>query len=296
MTEIFPIDDLCQASSWIEVPESIRGGVITIGNFDGVHCGHATLLGKVRELAMENGVPAVAVVLDPHPASILRPEIAPVRLTSIDRRAELMNAHGIDALVVCKTSADFLKLTALQFFEALVIDRLQATAMVEGPNFFFGRDRGGSTETLKELCGNHGMGLSILKPAEADGQMISSTRIRGLLEAGKLEEAVAMLGSPHRIRGRVIQGAQRGRELGFPTANLDKIDVVVPGPGVYGGIARLASNETSQETNVHLAAIHIGPNPTFEEDGDRKIEVHLLDYDGDLYAVSYTHLTLPTKA
>jgi riboflavin kinase/FMN adenylyltransferase len=194
-----------------------------------------------------------------------------------------MNAHGIDALVVCKTSSDFLKLTAKQFFQALVIDRLEATAMVEGPNFFFGRDRGGNTETLKELCGNHSVGLNIMQPAEADGQMISSTRIRGLLEDGNVEEAATLLGSPHQIRGRVIQGAQRGRELGFPTANLDEIDVVVPGLGVYGGIARSFGTDTSQATNAHLAAIHIGPNPTFEEDGDRKIEVHLLDYDGDLY-------------
>jgi riboflavin kinase/FMN adenylyltransferase len=255
---------------------AIQGAVITIGNFDGVHLGHAALLGNVKALARRMGGPAVAVVLDPHPATILRPDAAPVRLTWIERRAELMEQLGIDALVVCETSPEFLSLTADEFFRLLVIQRLQARAIVEGPNFFFGRDRGGDIAVLKELCEAENVDLQIVPPASADGQMISSTRIRELLGAGNVEDAAALLGTQPRIRGSVARGAGRGRQIGFPTANLINIDVVVPAVGVYGGTAEVNGCEFQ-------AAIHIGPNPTFEHDGATKVEIHLLDFDGDLY-------------
>ncbi|MDA7878406.1 bifunctional riboflavin kinase/FAD synthetase [bacterium] len=255
---------------------SIQGGVITIGNFDGVHRGHAALLGHVRKLADQLGGPAIAMVLDPHPATILRPDVAPKRLTQIETRAELMDQLGIDALVVCKTSRRFLDLSAEQFFSSLVQERLQSKAMIEGPNFFFGRNRGGNIEVLAELCGQAEIQLQIVDPMHIGPQMISSTRIRGLLAEGAAAEAAVLLGHPHMISGTVTSGAKRGREIGFPTANLTGIEVVVPCPGVYAGQLR-----TSDEN--HRAAIHIGPNPTFESNGDCKVEVHVLDYDGDLY-------------
>ncbi|MGB0758324.1 MAG: bifunctional riboflavin kinase/FAD synthetase [Rubripirellula sp.] len=255
---------------------SIQGGVITIGNFDGVHRGHAALLGLVRQLADQLGGPAVAMVLDPHPATILRPEFAPKRLTEIKTRAELMDQLGIDALVVCKTSRQFLSLTAKQFFYSLVQQRLQAQAMIEGPNFFFGRDRGGNIEVLTELCRQASIDLQIVEPLHVGTQMISSTRIRSLLGQGAVGEAADLLGHPHRVNGTVASGDKRGREIGFPTANLSGIELVVPGPGVYAGYLN-----TSGER--HAAAIHVGPNPTFESSGDSKVEVHALDYDGDLY-------------
>lgn len=255
---------------------SIQGGVITIGNFDGVHRGHAALLERVRELADQLGGPAVAMVLDPHPAIILRPELAPKRLTEIETRAELMDQLGIDALVVCKTSRQFLNLTAKQFFSTLVQKRLQAKAMIEGPNFFFGRDRGGNIEVLDELCDQAGIQLQIVEPMHSGSQMISSTRIRRLLVEGAVGEAGKLLGHPHRISGKVTSGDKRGRKIGFPTANLSEIDLVLPGPGVYAGYL-----DTGEER--HMAAVHIGPNPTFESNGDSKVEVHALDYDGDLY-------------
>ncbi len=282
MTEIVPLAKVTlDAAAW-EAPSAssgsvpIGGGVITIGNFDGVHQGHASLLREVRRMADRLGGPAVAVVLDPHPASILRPERAPTRLTWIERRAELMSAFGIDALVVCPTSREFLSLTAESFFQSLVVERLQARAMVEGPNFFFGRNRGGDIQTLGRLCGDAGIELQIIQPSEFGGEMVSSTRIRQLLEQGQIEQAVNLLGAPYRIRGRVVRGARRGREIGFPTANLGDIDVLIPGPGVYGGYMVAGSQP-------QVAAIHVGPNPTFESDGNLKVEVHLLDYDGDLY-------------
>ena len=254
----------------------VQGGVITIGNFDGVHRGHAVLLSEVRRMADQIGGPAVAVVLDPHPATILRPQHAPTRLTWIERRAELMDTHGIDGLVVCETTRQFLGMTAEQFFDLLIRERLKARAMVEGPNFFFGRDRGGDVGRLGSMCAEMGIGLTIVEPTMDDGQMISSTRIRELLGEGKIETANAMLGHCHRIRGNVVSGAKRGREIGFPTANLSQIDVVIPAPGVYGGRVKIDDNE-------HDAAVHVGPVPTFEDNGESKVEVHVLDYDGDLY-------------
>ncbi len=278
MTEIVPLTNVTPTldPSVAGRLESIQGGVITIGNFDGVHLGHAALLQQVRRLASELGGPAVAVVLDPHPASILRPDKAPTRLTWIERRGELMDRLGVDALVVCETTREFLRMTAGEFFNSLVIGHLDARAMVEGPNFYFGRDRGGDVAKLRQLCRSQQIDLRIVQPTMVDGDMISSTRIRGLLESGQVERAAELLGTPHRIRGKVAPGAQRGRQIGFPTANLTEIDVVVPAPGVYGGVATIGQSR-------HLAAVHIGPNPTFEHNGEAKVEVHLLDYRGDLY-------------
>jgi riboflavin kinase/FMN adenylyltransferase len=253
-----------------------RDGVITIGNFDGVHRGHAALLREVRRLADQLGGPAVAVILDPHPASILRPEAAPQRLSWIERRAEKMQHLGIDCLVVCETTRVFLQMTADQFFHALVVERLAARAIVEGPNFFFGRDRGGNVDRLSTLCEEEKLRLRIVDASQSEGQMISSTRIRGLLKEGRVEEASELLDGPHRIRGTVIPGDRRGRQIGFPTANLDQIDVVVPAAGVYGGLASVGDR-------ARQAAIHIGPNPTFDQDGSLKVEIHLLDFQGDLY-------------
>ena len=255
---------------------SIQGGVITIGNFDGVHRGHAELLGRVRGLADQIGAPAVAIVLDPHPATLLRPDLAPERLTRIETRAELMDQIGIDALVVCETSRRFLRMSADQFFGSLIKDRLRAKAMVEGPNFFFGRDRGGDVEVLAGLCDAADIQLQIVQSLQVGRQMISSTRIRQLLNAGSVTEAAELLGHPHRVCGTVESGAKRGRQIGFPTANLCKTDVVVPRPGVYAGHIRFGDQRRA-------AGIHIGPSPTFEPNGESKLEVHVLDYDGDLY-------------
>lgn len=254
----------------------MRRGVISIGNFDGVHRGHAALLGQVRGLADELGGPAIAVVLDPHPAAILRPDKAPEKLTWLQRRAELVEPLGIDYLVTCRTDADFLKWSPETFFQRLVREELTAQGIVEGPNFFFGHRRGGNVDTLRQLCARHEIQCRIAAGAQADEELISSTRIRDAICRGEIATATRMLGHPHRIRGRVVAGARRGSQIGFPTANLAEIDVLTPGVGVYGGRALV-------DGTVHDAAINIGPNPTFENTSETKIEVHLLDYTGDLY-------------
>ncbi len=289
-----PLTDRTSAAS-----EQIRGGVISIGNFDGVHRGHANLLKKVCREAKRTGGPAIAVVLDPHPATILRPDRVPPKLTSLSQRAERMSAMGIDFLVVCETTVEFLQLSAESFFQSLVVDRLDCRGVVEGPNFFFGRNRGGNIDSLKSLCQQAGISLDIVEPSVIDDSMISSTRIRELLERGDIESANELLGHHHRLRGTVIAGDRRGREIGFPTANLADIDVVIPAGGVYGGYASINGKSFD-------AAVHVGPRPTFDDLAAAKdkedsighgseaskvirgaltsrVEVHVLDYTGDLY-------------
>jgi riboflavin kinase/FMN adenylyltransferase len=272
----------------------LQGGVVSIGNFDGVHLGHRALLGNVQRIASELQAPTIVVVFDPHPAAILRPDFIPERLTWIERRAELLSELGIDCLLVIETTPEFLSLSAEAFFDALIVQQFKARAIVEGPNFFFGRDRQGNVDTLAELCQRNQIDFTIAEPtsditqpasdstqpATQNAQLISSTRIRNLLKDAKLAQANEFLGTPYRIRGNVVKGQQRGRTIGFPTANLSDIEVVIPSQGVYGGYANV--NDTR-----YRAAIHVGPNPTFEEMGD-KVEVHLLDFSGDLYGQTIT--------
>lgn len=257
------------------------GGVISIGNFDGVHRGHAQLLREVRRQADLQSCPAVAVALFPHPAVLLRPETAPARLTPVERRACRMRSLGIDHLIVCQTTKELLSLTAKEFFDTLIIGKLSARGMVEGPNFFFGRNRAGNIETLGELCRDADVELTIVTSLRKGRDMVSSTRIREMLLRGNVHGARELLGYGHEIDGVVETGDQRGREIGFPTANLGNVEVIVPGPGVYAGWAAIDGGLIKRG-----AAIHIGESPTFESGDPGKVEVHLMDFDGDLYGHS----------
>ncbi|TWU43898.1 Riboflavin kinase [Novipirellula aureliae] len=259
-----------------EITDAVRYGVISIGNFDGVHRGHAVLIGAARRLADRLHGPVVAVAFDPHPAEILRPDRAPAQLTWLERRAELLGEQGADFLVIIPIGQAFLNLSATEFFVSLVRDQFASKGIVEGPNFFFGRSRQGNIETLRSLCEQHSIELSVAESSKDAESMISSTRVRDFIRSGDIDAANGLMGHPHRLRGTVGHGAGRGKSIGFPTANLTDIDVLVPGVGVYGGHAIVDGNR-------HTAAIHIGPNPTFDDSEKRKVEVHLLDYNGDLY-------------
>ncbi len=272
-----------------EVQNRVKQGAVSIGNFDGVHVGHRELLGRVRAAADRVGGPAVVVVLDPHPATVLRPHSAPARLTTIPRRAELMGELGMDVLVVCPASLEFLNRTADEFFELLIAVRLRAQSVVEGPNFFFGRDRGGDINRLRQLCQRSGKSVEIVEPRLEEQRMVSSSRIREAISAGQMRAANAMLQSTYQVTGRVARGAGRGRTLGFPTANLVDLATLVPGHGVYAAHVSgesLSGNEQSDPPQ--LAAVHVGPNPTFDDEQRTKVEVHCLDYDGDLYDQTVT--------
>ncbi len=258
-----------------ELPHNLAPGAVTIGNFDGVHWGHARILQRLVERSQQLDGPAIVFTFDPHPVRILRPEQAPPPLTWTDRKAELLAELGIEWVLSYPTDETLLQLSATDFFRQMVVDRLHAQVVVEGPNFFFGRGREGNIATLRELCGDANIDLEVVEPLLIEGQFVSSSRVRALVEKGDVDMARKLLTHPYRIRGMVTHGAGRGARIGFPTANLSAVDTLLPGTGVYAGRAFLAGS-------LWNAAIHIGPNPTFHEQ-KLKVEVHLIDFDGSLY-------------
>lgn len=255
--------------------DACRGGAVAIGNFDGVHRGHARIVERLRANASAVGGPAVVFTFDPHPAMVLRPEAAPQPLTWIDRKVELLAALGVDAMIACPTDDTLLALTAEAFFERIVVGQLGAKAMVEGPNFAFGRGRRGTIALLRELCVASSISLEVVEPVWDRAEVVSSSRVRRLVASGDVSEARRLLTAPYRIRGLVTHGAGRGHKIGFATANLAGVDTLLPAQGVYAGQAPL-------DGTLYAAAINIGPNPTFGEQAV-KIEVHLLDHAAPLY-------------
>jgi riboflavin kinase/FMN adenylyltransferase len=221
------------------------------------------------------GGPAIVFTFDPHPVRLLRPEVCPPPLTWTERKAELLAELGIDAMIAYPTDEALLSLTPQEFFDQIVRHTLDARAMVEGPNFYFGRGRAGNTDVLRELCRAAGLTLDVVEPVQVDGDYVSSSRVRQLISAGDVRQAAAMLTQPYRIRGMVTHGAGRGGKIGFPTANVSAIDTLLPAAGVYAGRALV-------DDSMQPAAINIGPNPTFGEAG-LKIEAHVIDFHGPLY-------------
>lgn len=260
-----------------DFPNDLRGGALAVGNFDGVHAGHQQLLQDLVRQAAELGGPAIVMTFDPPPVAVLVPDRPPTApLTTIPRRAELLGRLGISALIAYPTDRALVSLSAEQFFNEKVCESIGARAMVEGPNFRFGKDRLGDTALLRDLCEARDMGCNIVEAkVDESGQMVSSSRIRCALGEGDIELANQMLTQPYEIEGIVAKGEQRGRKLGFPTANLEDIQCLVPKHGVYSGAVTLGGS-------LHPAAIHIGPNITFGEERP-KVEVHVLDWDGAIY-------------
>jgi riboflavin kinase/FMN adenylyltransferase len=256
-------------------PEVCRGGAATIGNFDGVHRGHAALVAETAAQARRLGVRAVAVTFDPPPVALLRPAALAPPLTTLDDRCRLLQEAGADEVAILHTTADLLALTAADFVEQVVRRGLAARALVEGYNFGFGRNREGDVRTLDELARGAGLPLTVLPPQTADGEVVSSSRVRAVLLAGDVAAAARLLGRPYRLHGVVAVGQRRGRTLGFPTANLEPLLTLAPGDGVYAATAAV-------DGTTWPAAVNVGPNPTFGE-GVRKVEAHLIGYQGDLY-------------
>ena len=258
-----------------ELSDEVRGGAVAIGNFDGVHLGHARIVKQLVRRAGELGGPAVVFTFDPHPVRLLQPEQCPPPLTWTERKAELLVELGVDSMIAYPTDEAMLQMSPLNFFETIVRSRLDARAMVEGPNFFFGHDRSGTIDVLRGLTDEAGITLDVVEPHVVEGDFVSSSRIRGLIAEGRVQEAREMLTQPYRIRGMVTHGAGRGAKIGFPTANVHAIDTLLPGEGVYAGRARV-------EGNAWPAAINIGANPTFDEQ-QHKVEAHLIGWSGPLY-------------
>ena len=274
-----------------DVPEDLGRTVVTIGNFDGVHLGHQHVLARAREVATELGVHhVVAVTFDPHPIAVLRPEHAPPTLTTIGERVALLDEAGADDVLVVPFSREIADWTPERFVRDIIVDALHAKAVVVGANFRFGNKAAGDVATLREL----GEQLDFSAEGIAlDGgpQVWSSTYVRNCLAYGDVEGAAEALGRPYTVSGEVVRGDQRGRELGFPTANVPTHGMsAAPADGVYAGWLRRQDTGES-----YPAAISVGTNPTFAGERERRVEAYVLDRDDlELYGVD-VEVTFATR-
>ena len=267
------------------VPTGWGKCVVTIGVFDGVHRGHAEIIGQAVELARKRGVPSVLLTFVPHPSEVVRPGSHPPVLTTIVRRAELVAELGIDVFCPLAFTLDFSEMAPSEFVFNALVDRLHASAVVVGENFRFGHKAAGDVAELQQLGSKFGFtaeGVSLLRDGETT---LSATYVRSRVQAGDVRAAASALGRPHRVDGIVERGDQRGRVLGFPTANL-RADAwaAVPADGVYAGrVVRLDEwGRTVEGPALGTAAISVGTNPTFEV-RQRRVEAFVLDFEGDLY-------------
>lgn len=265
-----------------EVPADLGRTVVTIGNFDGVHLGHQHVVARAREVAAAQGVGhVVAVTFDPHPMAVLRPDHAPVMLTTLDERLRLLDEAGADDVLVLPFSREIASWTPEEFVQRVIVDALHARGVVVGANFRYGNRAAGDVHDLAESGKGHDF---VVDAVALDGgpQVWSSTYVRSCLAAGDVSGAAEALGRPFTVRGMVVKGDQRGRELGFPTANVPTpADAAAPCDGVYAGtLTRLDTGE------CFPAAISVGTNPTFDGVVGRRVESYVLDQtDLDLYGV-----------
>lgn len=262
--------------------EPLTRPIVTIGNFDGVHLGHRaileTVVGRARDL---DGV-AVVYTFDPHPRKVLRPANAPGLLTTLDQKVELLEEAGVDVVVVEPFTPEFAHTQANEFIQHCLHERLRPVEVYVGYDFHFGRDREGSMRMLTEQGPRLGFSVTIIPEVTMDDGDVNSTRIRELLAEGRPERAARMLGRPFTVRGTVVRGDERGRILGFPTANLAPENEVLPASGVYAGHLHLL-DEGNPSRNARLPAVmNVGRRPTFAGEATRA-EAHVLDFDGDLY-------------
>ena len=254
-----------------------EGSAIAIGNFDGVHAGHRALVARAKQLAAAHDAVSAVLTFEPHPSAVLSPQSAPPRLTSLERRLELLDEAGIDVVVVEPFTRELAGLAPAAFVDNVLLSALRARAIIVGYDFSTGAGRAGTTEALRAHADRAGVELDVVAPVEVGGEVSSSTKIRGLLRAGDLAHAERLLGRPWDVDGTVIHGAKRGRAIGVPTANIAPVSDLVIAPGIY-------AVTLSVEGGPPLPAVaSLGRNPTFVEQGGLVLEVHVLDWDGDLY-------------
>ena len=256
------------------------GAVVSIGNFDGIHLGHESILATMRALRGRSNAPALVVVtFEPHPLTVLRPEAVPPRLTPPALKNALLAERGVDVLVTLPPAPEVLDLSAERFWEILR-DDVRPSHLVEGGTFNFGKGRRGSIQLLQQWAAGTGVAVNVIQPVSTallDFTVVpvSSSLIRWLLFNGRVRDAAICTGRPYALEGPVVKGHQRGRALGMPTANLDCRDQLVPADGVYAG-------RCTVDGRAYAAAVSIGTMPTFGEN-QRQVEAYLLDFTGDLY-------------
>ena len=255
--------------SWVVYP------VLALGNFDGLHRGHLKIIERVKRGAAEHGGTAMAMTFDPHPPRIVRPDKAPPLLMTKAQRLEALHRAGIQCVAVVRFTPEMSQWEPETFVRTVLVEWLRVAQVWVGANFLFGRGRSGSFSLLRTLGQRYGFRADKIDPVRYKDFVVSSTRIRRLVSEGRLDEAGALMGHQYAIEGTVVGGRGRGREIGFPTANLQTDNELVPPHGVYATTLTI-------DGIVHAALTNIGVRPTFGEQ-DLAIETHVLDYSGDLY-------------
>ena len=255
---------------------STQSHVVVIGVFDGVHKGHQELLNRAKAVA--DGREIIVLTFDPHPTTVFAPDRAPSMLTTLPDRVELLKIHGADQVAVMKFNEKFAAMSPEDFVKGVLVDQLRASTVIVGKNFTYGYKAAGNVDSLIQSGMTHNFTVDAQELNSDNGEVISSSRIRTLVIDGSVEDARLLLGRPHRLDGVVVHGEKRGREIGYPTANLGNIDgQTIPADGVYAGWLTVG-------INFWPAAISIGTNPTFEGERGRQVEAYALDQEGlELY-------------
>ncbi|WP_460800434.1 bifunctional riboflavin kinase/FAD synthetase [Microbacterium sp. GXF6406] len=265
-----------------QVPADFGPSAVAIGKFDGVHAGHREVISRLQADAATTGARAVAVTFDRNPLALLRPDLCPDNVVSVERKLELLGELGLDATLVLAFDEALASLSAEAFVEQILVGALQVTAVLVGEDFRFGHRGAGTPDLLRELGPRYGFTVDVVEDVYIEGsdRRVSSSWVRELLAAGDVRAAAQVLGRSVDVRGEVVHGLKRGRELGFPTANLsERVDAFVPADGVYAGW--LVDHDTGIR---HPAAVSVGTNPTFDDVLVRQVEAHVIDEDSlDLY-------------
>jgi riboflavin kinase/FMN adenylyltransferase len=258
------------------MPEELRGAIVALGNFDGFHLGHQAVVGRAVQRGAHERRPVIVATFDPHPVRHFKPDTPPFRLTTLDQRERMFAHAGADAMLVFRFGQTLASTTAEDFVSQLLAKQLGVAGVVTGEDFTFGKGRGGNVQVLRELGAKHGIEAEAVEPVLLDGMRISSGRVREALQAGDPGTATHLLSRPFAIEGEVIHGDKRGRELGWPTANLELGNYLRPAYGIYA--VRVHLDDDSEYAGV----ASLGVRPTFDPPKEL-LEAVLFDFDGDLY-------------
>jgi riboflavin kinase/FMN adenylyltransferase len=255
--------------------------VLALGNFDGLHRGHMKIIDRVRRRAGERGGTPIAMTFDPHPPRVVRPDKAPPLLMTTEQRLEALERGGMHGVVVVRFTPELSRWEPEAFVQQVLVDWVHAVEVWVGANFLFGRDRTGNFTLLRALGMRYGFKAEKIDPVRYKEFVVSSTRIRRLVAEGRMDEAAALLGHHYFLDGTVTRGSSRGREVGFPTANLQTYNELLPPNGVYATAVKLAGDE-----RLNAAVTNVGVRPTFEASGAPVVETHIFDLDRDLYGAA----------
>lgn len=259
------------------LPSTVRGTVVTVGTFDGVHLGHRAILREIERRATSSGLHSVLLTFDRHPLTVVRPGSAPQLLTTANEKKEILAQFDLGYVAFLNFTRAMSRYDPEEFVRLVLVERLRARELVIGHDHGFGRGRAGDVATLQRLGHGHGFAVDVVGGVEVDGRLVSSTRIRSALSEGRVADAEAALGRPYSMWSTVVQGMGRGRTLGFPTANLatPSAEKLLPCPGIYAVRASL-------RTEIRPGLLHLGPRPTFPG-SPPSLELYLLEFDRDIY-------------